>query len=224
MNEYVIIVAGGSGSRMNSDIPKQYLMLFNKPILIHTIQRFYDYNSLIKVICCIHKNYIEEVSNMISHYFSDKKIMITEGGETRFHSVKNGLNQINERESLVAIHDAARPLVSVLTIQKAFESAKNYGSGIPVVSVNESIRLIENNSSKAVNRNDYKIVQTPQCFKTGLIKNTFEVEYNHSFTDDATVFEYSGNKVSLTEGNSENIKITLPNDLVIAESLIKNKP
>ena len=223
MNEYVIIVAGGSGSRMNSDIPKQYLMLFNKPILIHTIQRFYDYNSSIKVICCVHKNYIVEVSNMMSHYFSDKKIMITEGGETRFHSVKNGLNQINETESLVAIHDAARPLVSVVTIQKAFESAKTNGSGIPVVSVNESIRLIENNNSKAVNRNDYKIVQTPQCFKTGLIKNAFEVEYNHSFTDDATVFEYSGYKVSLTVGNSENIKITLPNDLVIAESLIKNK-
>ena len=224
MNEYVIIVAGGNGSRMNSDIPKQYLKINNKPILIHTIQRFYDYNSSIKVICCVHKNYIVEVSNMMSHYFSDKKIMITEGGETRFHSVKNGLNQINETEALVAIHDAARPLVSVVTIQKTFESAKNNGSGIPVVSVNESIRLIENNSSKAVNRNDYKIVQTPQCFKTGLIKNAFEVEYNHSFTDDATVFEYSGNKVNLTEGNSENIKITLPNDLVIAESLIKNKP
>jgi 2-C-methyl-D-erythritol 4-phosphate cytidylyltransferase len=223
MNEYVIIVAGGNGSRMNSDIPKQYLKINNKPILIHTIQRFYDYNSSIKVICCVHKNYIKEVSNMMSHYFSDKKIMITEGGETRFHSVKNGLNQINETEALVAIHDAARPLVSVVTIQKAFESAKNNGSGIPVVSVNESIRLIENNNSKAVNRNDYKIVQTPQCFKTGLIKNAFEVEYNHSFTDDATVFEHAGHEVILTEGNPENIKITLPNDLIIAESLIKNR-
>ncbi len=223
MNEYVIIVAGGSGSRMNSDIPKQYLLLHEKPILIHTIEKFYDYNSSIKIICCVHKDYITEVTKMMSHYFSEKKIIITEGGETRFHSVKNGLNQINERESLVAIHDAARPLVSVVTIQKAFESAKTNGSGIPVVSVNESIRFIEHNNSKAVNRNDYKIVQTPQCFKTGLIKNTFEVEYNPSFTDDATVFEYSGNKVSLTEGNSENIKITLPNDLMIAELLIKNK-
>jgi len=223
MNEYVIIVAGGSGSRMNSDIPKQYLLLHEKPIIIHTIQKFYDYNSSIKVICCVHKDYITEVTIMMSHYFSDKKIMITEGGETRFHSVKNGLNQINETESLVAIHDAARPLVAVATIQQAFASAKTHGSGIPVVSVNESIRLIEKNNSKAVNRNDYKIVQTPQCFQTGLIKNAFEVEYNNAFTDDATVFEFAGNDISLTEGNSENIKITLPNDLSIAETLIKNK-
>ena len=224
MNEYVIIVAGGSGSRMNSAIPKQYLLLHNEPIIIHTIQKFYNYNPAIQVICCVHEDYLNEVKSMMQNYFPDKKIVVTKGGETRFHSVKNGLLQINDEQSLVAIHDAARPLVSVVTIQKAFESAKNNESGIPVISVNESIRLIENNNSKAVNRNDYKIVQTPQCFKTGLIKNAFEVEYNHSFTDDATVFEYSGNKVSLTEGNSENIKITLPNDLVIAESLIKNKP
>jgi 2-C-methyl-D-erythritol 4-phosphate cytidylyltransferase len=223
MNEYVIIVAGGSGSRMNSSIPKQYLLLHNEPIIIHTIQKFYNYNPAIQVICCVHEDYLNEVKSMMQNYFPDKKIVVTKGVETRFHSVKNGLLQINDEQSLVAIHDAARPLVSVVTIQKAFESAKNNGSGIPVVSVNESIRLIENNNSKAVNRNDYKIVQTPQCFKTGLIKNAFEVEYNHSFTDDATVFEHAGHEVILTEGNPENIKITLPNDLIIAESLIKNR-
>lgn len=221
MNEYVIIVAGGTGSRMNSAIPKQYLLLHNEPIIIHTIQKFYNYNPAIQVICCVHEDYLNEVKSMMQNCFPDKKIFVTQGGETRFHSVKNGLLQINDEQSLVAIHDAARPLVSVVTIQKAMEAAKNYGSGIPVVAVNESLRKTEFNKSKAVNRADYKIVQTPQCFRTAAIKVAFQTQYKDAFTDDATVFEHAGHEVILTEGNPENIKITLPNDLLIAQLFLK---
>ena len=220
MNEYAIIVAGGSGSRMNSNVPKQYLMIDNKPVIVHTIQRFYDYNSSITIICCVHNDYIHEVNELMAHYFPEKNWLVTEGGETRFHSVKNGLNELKDEHALVAIHDAARPLVSVSTIQKAMEAAKNHGSGIPVIPVNESLRVVEDLKSKAVNRNDYKIVQTPQCFQIPLIKRAFAVDYHDSFTDDATVFEYAGNEVRLTIGNPENIKITLANDLIVAEKLL----
>jgi 2-C-methyl-D-erythritol 4-phosphate cytidylyltransferase len=217
MNEYAIIVAGGSGSRMNSNVPKQYMKIKDVPVIIHTIQKFYDYSPSIQIICCVHRDYMLEVNELLRHYFPQKKWLITEGGETRFHSVKNGLNKVNDENSIVAIHDAARPLVSIETIHKAMESAKIYGSGIPVVPINESIRIMDNNKSKALNRNDYKIVQTPQCFKTSLIQQAFLSDYQDSFTDDATVFEYTGNEVMLTEGNSENIKITLPSDFIIAE-------
>lgn len=221
MNEYVIIVAGGSGSRMNSNVPKQYMKIKDVPVIIHTIQKFYNYNPSIEVICCVHKDYINEVNELLNQFFPKNNWTVTEGGETRFHSVKNGLNKVINNHSIVAIHDAARPLVSVATIQKAMESAKKFGSGIPVVPVHESIRFVETNNSKAVNRNDYKIVQTPQCFKTSLLQQAFLSDYKESFTDDATVFEYVGNEVILTDGNSENIKITLPNDLMIAEYFLK---
>ena len=221
MNEYVIIVAGGSGSRMNSNVPKQYMKIIDAPVIIHTIQKFYNYNPSIQVICCVHKDYISDVNELLNQFFPKKKWTVTEGGETRFHSVKNGLNKVKDNHSIVAIHDAARPLVSVATIQKAMESAKKFGSGIPVVSVHESIRFVDTNKSKAVNRNDYKIVQTPQCFKNILIQQAFLGHYNDAFTDDATVFEFAGNEVKLTEGNPENIKITLPNDLIVAEYFLR---
>lgn len=221
MNEYVIIVAGGSGSRMNSNVPKQYMKIKDVPVIIHTIQKFYDYSPLIEVVCCVHKDYINEVNELLNFSYPQKKWTITEGGETRFHSVKNGLAKINDNHSIVAIHDAARPLVSVATIQKAMESAKKFGSGIPVVPVHESIRFVETNKSKAVNRNDYKIVQTPQCFNTSLLKKAFLNDYHDSFTDDATVFEHAGNDVKLTDGNSENIKITVPNDFIVAEYFLR---
>lgn len=220
--EYVIIVAGGSGSRMKSDIPKQYLIVNNKPIIVHTIEKFFNYNPSICIICCVHFDYYEMAESMLSKYFPGKKILITQGGETRFQSVKNGIKHIQEKNSIVAIHDAARPLVSIETIENAIESAKKCGSGIPVIEINESLRMIENNNtSKAVNRSDYKIVQTPQCFNTELIKKAFETEFKNSFTDDASVFENAGYNVNLTMGNPENIKITLPNDLIMASYLLK---
>ena len=156
-------------------------------------------------------------------YFPNTKIKIVLGGETRFHSVKNGLTTITDDNSLVAIHDAARPLVSKETIERCFVSARENNSGIPIVKVSESIRSVDGNKSVAINRDNYRIVQTPQCFKTNMLQKAFEVEYKNSFTDDATVFENVGQVVNLVEGNIENIKITLPSDLLIAEALLKKE-
>lgn len=221
MNQYVIIVAGGSGSRMNSDIPKQYLEISKAPIIVHTIKRFLEYDKNIQIICCVHANYFDYAEGLMQKYFPNSKIKIVLGGETRFHSVKNGLAVIKDSNSLVAIHDAARPLVSIETIKRCFVSAQQNDSGIPVVKVSESIRSLEGNKSIAINRENYRIVQTPQCFKTEMLQKAFDVEYKNSFTDDATVFENAGHLVSLVEGNTENIKITLPSDILIAEALLK---
>lgn len=221
MNQYIIIVAGGSGSRMNSDIPKQYLEINKTPIIVHTVKRFLEYDKNVQIICCVHANYLDYAEGLMLKYFPNSKIKIVLGGETRFHSVKNGLAAIKDSNSLVAIHDAARPLVSKETIKGCFVSAQQNDSGIPVVKVSESIRSLEGNKSIAINRDNYRIVQTPQCFKTEILQKAFEVEYNNSFTDDATVFENAGHVVSLVEGNIENIKITLPSDILIAEALLK---
>ena len=222
MNEYLIIVAGGTGTRINSDVPKQYLLLNNTPIIIHSINRFLSYNKSIRIICCVHKDYIKHAQDLMSEYFSAHKIIITEGGETRFHSVKNGLKLIQDNNSVVAIHDAARPLVSIGTIKRCFDSARNFNSGVPVIKMNESIRITEGEKNKSVDRNNYRIVQTPQCFSTNLLQQAFMVAYKEIFTDDATVFENAEHSITLVEGNSENTKITLPIDIAIAEVLLKN--
>ncbi len=221
MKQYLIIVAGGSGTRMNSDVPKQYMEANRIPIIIHTIKRFFEYDKNVQVVCSVHANYSDYAEGLMQKYFPYAKIKIVLGGETRFHSVKNGLATISDDNSLVAIHDAARPLVSKETIRRCFISAQANNSGIPVVKVSESIRSIEGNKSVAINRDNYRIVQTPQCFKTDVLQKAFEVDYKNSFTDDATVFENAGHFVSLVEGNIENIKITLPSDILIAEALLK---
>jgi len=223
MNEYIIIVAGGAGTRMNSDVPKQFMEANKKPIIIHTINRFFEYNRKVQIICCVHSNYVDYAEGLMQKYFPNTKIKIVLGGETRFHSVKNGLTTITDDNSLVAIHDAARPLVSKETIERCFVSARENNSGIPIVKVSESIRSVDGNKSVAINRDNYRIVQTPQCFKTNMLQKAFEVEYKNSFTDDATVFENVGQVVNLVEGNIENIKITLPSDLLIAEALLKKE-
>jgi 2-C-methyl-D-erythritol 4-phosphate cytidylyltransferase len=221
MNEYVRIVAGGSGSRMNSDVPKQYMEANRVPIIVHTIKRFFEYSKSIQVICCVHANYSAYAEGLMQKYFPHTKIKIVLGGETRFNSVKNGLAVIKDVDSLVAVHDAARPLVSKETIERCFASAKEKNSGVPVIKVSESIRIVDGNNSRSINRDNYRIVQTPQCFKTEVLQKAFEVDYKNSFTDDATVFENAGHNVSLVEGNIENIKITLPSDILIAEALLK---
>lgn len=221
MNQYAIIVAGGSGSRMNSDIPKQYLELRGTPIIVHTIKRFIEYSKNISIICCVHSNYVDFAEGLMQKYFPNYKIKIVVGGETRFHSVKNGLNTIEDRNSLVAVHDAARPLVSVDTIKGCFVSAGKNGSGIPVVKVSESLREIEGDKSNSINRDNYRVVQTPQCFKTETLQLAFNTEYKTAFTDDATVYEHAGHSVNLVDGNIENIKITQPSDLIVAEALLK---
>jgi 2-C-methyl-D-erythritol 4-phosphate cytidylyltransferase len=213
----VIIVAGGTGTRMQSTVPKQFIEIKGTPILIHTIQKFIDFDEFINVIVCVHKDYVSDAQFMLAEYFPEKNISIVLGGETRFHSVKNGLNTIANKNDVVGIHDAARPFVSVDTIKRCFETAAIKGNAIPVFSVNESMRMVANGINKAVSRDDYKIVQTPQCFIVSKIKEAFDQPYSPFFTDDATVLERMDEEIFLVEGNSENIKIKNPNDIKWAE-------
>ncbi len=213
----VIIVAGGTGSRMQSSVPKQFIEIKGKPILIHTIEKFIEFDEYINIIVCVHKDYMTDANFMLAEYFPDRNIQTVFGGEARFHSVKNGLACIANKNDIVGIHDAARPFVSVETIKRCFETAAIHGNSIPVSPVNESLRLVTNGINKAVSRDDYKVVQTPQCFVVSKIKEAFEQKYSPFFTDDATVLEGMDERIYLVEGNSENIKITNPYDLKFAE-------
>lgn len=221
VKEHIIIVAGGSGKRIKGNIPKQFIEVNGKPLIVHTIEKFLAYNPDIKMCIVAHKDYLQRLTDLLKKYFPDKNIATTIGGDTRFNSVKNGLALVDENYSVVGIHDAARPMVSVDTIKRCYETAAQKGNAIPVVDMNESIRVIENNSNKAVNRSNYKVIQTPQCFNTATIKKAFEQDYSSLFTDDASVLEKTGGKIILVEGNIENIKITHDTDLILAQHLLK---
>ena len=221
MQQYVIIVAGGIGSRMKSDLPKQFIEINCVPIIIRTIRCFLNYNQNIKIIISVHKNYKAHLEGLIEKFeLKNKDIAITFGGETRFDSVKNGLPLINDNTAVVGIHDSARPFVSLETIKNCYETALLKGNAVPCISINESMRKISNNVNNSVNRNEFKIVQTPQCFLVEKIKKAFEQNYMSVFTDDAAVFESIGENIVLIEGNEENIKITSPFDLLIAGALL----
>jgi 2-C-methyl-D-erythritol 4-phosphate cytidylyltransferase len=207
---------------MKSDRPKQFLELLGEPVIVRTIRRFLDYNPAIKMIVSVHRNWKSHLEGIIDkHGLKNAEILITNGGETRFDSVKNGLMLIDKDDAIVGIHDAARPFVSRNTIAICFDSAAARGSGVPCVPVNDSMRKISNNINNSVNRHEYKIIQTPQCFLVSKIKSAFEQPYSPAFTDDATVLESMGEKIVLVEGNEENFKITSPQDMFIAAALVK---
>jgi 2-C-methyl-D-erythritol 4-phosphate cytidylyltransferase len=221
LDHYCIIVAGGSGSRMNSDIPKQFIELNGKPVLMHTIEKFVVAIPSIKIVIVLATAYKAQWMELCKKHNFSTPFQLTDGGETRFHSVKNGLALV-PNNSIVAIHDAARPLVSNRTIQNAFEAAQKLGNASPAITISESMREIAGVDNKAVNRSNYVLVQTPQCFQSDLIKKAFLQNYHPSFTDDASVLEATGEKINLVEGNRENIKITTPYDLIIAEAIMRN--
>ena len=220
MKKYVIIVAGGFGTRMNNSVPKQFLLLAGKPVLFHTINAFFSYNNEISIILVLPSSQISKWKELCDENHLTIPHNIVEGGKTRFHSVKNGLKSIEEA-GLIAIHDGVRPLVSNETISRVYNTAEKLGTAIPVLSVNDSIREISNKTNKSVNRNNLKIVQTPQCFKSEIINKAYQQSYNEMFTDDATVVEKTGEEIFLVDGNNENIKITTAIDLLIAENLIQ---
>ncbi len=221
MKKYVIIVAGGTGSRMNNAIPKQFIELKGKPILMHTIEKFTSAFPDIFVIVVLSKSLNVAWGNLcIKHNFTISH-QLADGGETRYHSVKNGLALVPVA-CVVGIHDAARPLVSKQTILNAFETAEVRGNASPCVPLNDSIRFLKGKDNCAVDRRHYSIIQTPQCFHSDLIKKAFLKAYKPEFTDDASVLEAFGEKINLIEGNRENIKITTEQDLIIAEALMEN--
>lgn len=222
LEKYVIIVAAGSGKRMKSNIPKQFLTIAGIPILMHTIKRFWNYDNNIKIIVVLAEDQIKQWKKLCKEYRFNIIHEIRKGGATRYDSVKNGLRGIKS-DCLVAIHDGVRPLVNRSTIERCFNAAYENPAVIPVIPVNESLRLItETGRTQAVNRENYLIVQTPQVFQSDVLKKSYKQKYNPIFTDDATVVEHSGYPITTVEGNVENIKITTKIDLIIAEALFKN--
>ncbi len=220
MQKSVIIVAGGSGKRMGTEIPKQFLFLKSKPILMHTIACFNQYDSSIEIVVVLPKEHISVWQQLCVEHNFNIKHQITEGGSERFYSVKKGLEKISNT-GIVAIHDGVRPLVSKETIARCFKKTEETGAAIPIMPVVESLRKVDGENSKSVNRSEYVSVQTPQCFNIDLLKNAYQQNFSNTFTDDASVVEKFGHQVSLVEGNIENIKITTPQDLIFAEQLLK---
>lgn len=222
MKKYAIIVAGGKGERMQSDLPKQFLSIKGKPLLMHTINRFNQYDKSIKIIVILPSTQIDFWQVLCQKHHFHVAHQIVAGGETRFHSVLNGLTTISS-DGLVGIHDGVRPFVSTETISRCFSEAEKEGSAIPCVSITESIRHFDNSGNKAVDRNKYCLIQTPQVFQIERLKKAYEQTYNSSFTDDASVLESTGEKIHLVDGNRENIKITTPLDLEMAKTILSKQ-
>ncbi len=221
MNLYAIIVAAGTGKRMGTDIPKQFLEIAGKPVLMHTIERFISFDKSVKIIIVLPDNHLSYWEELKVKYSFDIPHTVVKGGSSRFLSVKNGLVYA-DKPGLVAIHDGVRPFVSIGTIKRCFEGAKKHGNAIPVISAADSLRIITDKGSIAVDRHNIRQVQTPQVFDIELIKKAFLQEYNPSFTDDATVLEKTGEEINMVEGNVENIKITNSGDLIISEALFRS--
>lgn len=224
MSDYIIVVAGGKGLRMGGDIPKQFLPVNGRPLLMRTLERFREYDEDINVILVLPKAQQDYWSQLCSEYDFHIPHQIADGGATRFHSVQNGLKLIPDTaQGIVGVHDGVRPFVSTDVIRHCYEAARVHKAVIPVTPVVETLRHINaDGSGDNVLRSDYRLVQTPQTFDIQLLKQANKQQYRESFTDDASVVEGIGQKVTMVEGNRENIKITTPFDLIIAEALCKS--
>ncbi len=216
MKRAVLIVAGGQGHRMGGEIPKQYQELEGKPIIIHTLEQFYRFDPLLDVVVVLAQKHRNLWNAMATHNTDISRVKLAMGGVTRFHSVQNGIQLIKDGV-IVGIHDAVRPFVSLETLERCYSTAYKSGSAIPVIDMDESVRMLkENNSSVHMDRSALKRVQTPQVFRSEMIREAYKLTDDHSFTDDASVFESHFEKVTLVEGNRQNIKITTPTDLQLA--------
>ncbi len=219
--DYIIIVAGGKGLRMGSDIPKQFLPIGGKPVLMRTLERFRQYSPSLQIILVLPKAQQDYWQKLCKEYAFDIDCQLADGGETRFHSVQNGLAKIPDNaQGVVGVHDGVRPFPSIDVIRNCYETAREKKAVIPVIPVVETVRHLKGDTSVTVPRNDYRLVQTPQTFDIQLLKAANRQPYNDGFTDDASVVETFGFNITLVEGNRENIKITTPYDLKIAEVLI----
>lgn len=222
MNKYAVIVAGGTGTRMGSAIPKQFLEVNGKPILYYSIKAFLETFEDLKVILVLPLDYTDLGKEIIDAWFDKSRIRITAGGNTRFQSVKNGLSLIAD-ESVVFVHDAVRCLLTKELVKRCYEQAVKTGSAIPVVATKDSIRLLTDEGNEALDRNKVMLIQTPQTFHSKILLPAFQIDYKDQFTDEATVVESFGMKVSLVEGEENNIKITRPLDLIVAEKILEER-
>lgn len=220
MKKYAIIVAGGTGTRMGGHIPKQFMLLKEKPVLYYTLKTFLEAYDDLQVILVLPVDYTDMGQEIIDAYFDKDRIRITAGGDTRFQSVKNGLSLVTE-ESVIFVHDGVRCLVTKELIHRCYKQAAATGSAIPAIVSKDSIRLVHDEGNDAIDRNKVMLVQTPQTFHSKILLPAFQIDYKDKFTDEATVVEAFGMKVSLVEGEENNIKITRPVDLLMAELLVK---
>ncbi len=221
MKRYAIIVAGGKGLRMGHDTPKQFLEVAGLPVLAHTLERFHSFDPEIELIVVLPAEQQAYWRELCTRYAINIPHRIAAGGESRFYSVRNGLALISDH-GVVAIHDGVRPLVAHSVIADCFNVAEEKGSAIPTLSSTDSLRQrLPDGTTRAVNRAEFVMVQTPQTFRVDDIKRAYEQPYRDSFTDDASVYEAAGYTPTLVKGNQENLKITLPSDLLLAETLLK---
>jgi 2-C-methyl-D-erythritol 4-phosphate cytidylyltransferase len=217
--KYAIIVAGGAGSRMGSNLPKQFMLIRDKPVLYYSIKTFLDAYDDLEIILVLPAAFTDIGEEIIDAYFDKEKIKIAIGGDTRFQSVKNGLKLVEE-ESIIFVHDAVRCLVSVDLIHRCYELAMQTGAAVPVIPSKDSVRILNDDGNGVVDRNKVMLVQTPQTFHSKILLPAFDIDYKDKFTDEATVVEAYGLRVSLAQGEETNIKITRPVDLVIAENIL----
>lgn len=219
---YVIIPAGGNGVRMQANIPKQFLLLNEIPVIIHTLHLFLAIDGIEKIIVPIASHWNLYFNELKQKYELPESIELVEGGETRFHSVKNALSVL-PNEGIACIHDAARPLATKKLIEKCFTETELKGSAIATISTRDSVFELKDEEYISTNRNNYRLAQTPQCFQLSEIKKAFQKPHQENFTDDASVYETAGFKLNLIEGETTNIKITNPEDLFFAENILKSR-
>ena len=219
VKQAVIFVAGGTGTRMGSPLPKQFLKLNNTPIIIHTLRNFFSFNRNFEMIVVMHHDYISFWKDLCLQFEDVPEHTVVAGGEERFHSVKNGIESVSADVKHIAIHDAVRPLVSHETLTRCFNALNEHNAVVPAIPINDSIREVHGVLNKSVDRSLYKRIQTPQCFESTMLKEAYSKPFSPLFTDDASVVEANDHSVFLVEGNLENIKITSPIDLIVGESL-----
>ncbi len=226
MNRFVIIVAGGKGLRMGGELPKQFIPIEHRPVLMRTLDTFHACDSSIQIILVLPRDHQDYWQELCAQYSFTVPHRIADGGATRFHSVQNGLALVDAPEALVAVHDGVRPFVSHEVISRCYAEAEAHGAVVPVIPVVETVRQLireeetEGGKSVTVDRNAYRLVQTPQTFRATLLHRAYEQPYRDAFTDDASVVEALGETVTLVDGNRENIKLTTPFDLIVAKALI----
>ena len=222
MQKIAIITAGGSGTRMGSLLPKQFLTLNDKPILWYTLRAFIEAFHDISIILVLPKDYIKAGEQLVEEMNIKEQTTLVIGGETRFHSVQNGIQQVKD-PAVVFVHDGVRCLITPNLIQRCFEQAIEKGSAIPAVTCTDSVRILNNHSHETINRDQVKIIQTPQTFLSSILIPAFNLPYHEYFTDEATVVEAFGEPVYLIEGEYANLKITRPTDLLLANAILDER-
>ncbi len=222
MKKYAIIVAGGEGARMKTTMPKQFLMLDGKPVLYYTLYTFLKSFEDMQIILVLPENHVAAGQEIIDAWFNYDRIQLCIGGNSRFQSVKNGLAMVQD-ESIIFVHDAVRCLVTQSMIQNCYTSAEATGTAIPVIACTDSIRIVKENANEFFPRQDVRLVQTPQVFHSKILIPAYNIEYKEKYTDEASVVDAYGMQLSLVDGDTDNIKITTPKDIWLAEYILKQR-